>query len=443
MSGQVEQEVAKQNSDGTTANASRSPSLRNNLSWTMAGNSFYALTQWLVLVLLARLGNQEEVGQYALATAISTPIFALTSLKLRSVQATDVLDDFRFETYGLVRLVTVVIAWVGVTLAAWFQGLSGALLSVVLIVAAMKGFEALSDILYGLQQRHERMENIARSLILRGGGSVVAFAGGYLLFNSLPGGVFGMAIIWLATLLLFDAPNARRVLAHQRTERLWDWASMWQLVQLALPLGITVAIGSLSSNVPRYFAAGMLSTYDLGALAAVTYLLVAGNLVLSAVSQAVTPRLATYYRNGQAQRHMRMTMWLLVVGTGIGIMGVVAVILVGEEALVLVYGNEYAPYTDLLLLAAINVAISYSYVFLGTSLTSMKMFKVQLPVHLVGLVVLIAACWYLIPRMGLNGVVWAMIVTNLFQAGAYAVSLARVFFFRSNSDGDEQEVQPR
>jgi hypothetical protein len=38
-------------------------SLRLNFSWTIVGNVVYAGTQWGILVLLARLGTPEAVGQ--------------------------------------------------------------------------------------------------------------------------------------------------------------------------------------------------------------------------------------------------------------------------------------------------------------------------------------------------------------------------------------------
>jgi O-antigen/teichoic acid export membrane protein len=164
----------------------------------------------------------------------------------------------------------------------------------------------------------------------------------------------------------------------------------------------------------------MLSTQELGIFAAVSYVLVGGNLIMSAISQSATPRLARLYRTGSTRAHLRLTIQLLILGAAIGVAGIVVVLILGEFLLELVYGPEYGGYGDLFLLVMINAALSYSYVFLGTALTSMKRFKVQLPVHLAGLVVLVLASIWLVPQEGLNGVAWAMIVSNLVQAIAYA-----------------------
>ena len=57
-------------------------SLRWNFSWTFVGNVVYSACQWAMLVVLAKIGNPEMVGQYGLAMAIATPVLALSTLQL-------------------------------------------------------------------------------------------------------------------------------------------------------------------------------------------------------------------------------------------------------------------------------------------------------------------------------------------------------------------------
>src|ERR1700722_7457738 len=63
-------------------------SLRWNFSWTFVGNIIYSACQWAILVVLAKIGNAEMVGQYGLAMAVATPILALSTLQLRAVLTT-------------------------------------------------------------------------------------------------------------------------------------------------------------------------------------------------------------------------------------------------------------------------------------------------------------------------------------------------------------------
>lgn len=79
-------------------------SLRLNFSWTIMGNVVYSGTQWGILVLLARLGNPEAVGQFSLGLAITAPIMLFASLQLRAVQATDARLQFQFRDYAGLRI---------------------------------------------------------------------------------------------------------------------------------------------------------------------------------------------------------------------------------------------------------------------------------------------------------------------------------------------------
>src|SRR5690606_27476679 len=49
-------------------------SVRRSLSWTMFGELGFAASQWLSLMVIAKLGSAEALGRYSLGFAVSTPI---------------------------------------------------------------------------------------------------------------------------------------------------------------------------------------------------------------------------------------------------------------------------------------------------------------------------------------------------------------------------------
>ena len=85
--------------------------LKSNFIWTLIGNLFYAASQWVVLILLAKLTNPQEVGLFSLGLALITPLFMLTNLQLRSVLATDAQRQYPFSIYlGTSFFTTIIIA---------------------------------------------------------------------------------------------------------------------------------------------------------------------------------------------------------------------------------------------------------------------------------------------------------------------------------------------
>ena len=84
-------------------------------SWTFAGNVVYSGSQWGMLMVLAKLGSPEMVGQFALGLAVTAPVIMFANLQLRGVQATDARREYRFGHYLALRLFTTALAILVIT----------------------------------------------------------------------------------------------------------------------------------------------------------------------------------------------------------------------------------------------------------------------------------------------------------------------------------------
>ena len=82
--------------------ASGQLSLRRNASWVMLGNGVHAASRWGIVVVLARLGGADMIGQIALAIAVCAPVSFLAKLGLRSALVTDavLVADMPPGSYG-------------------------------------------------------------------------------------------------------------------------------------------------------------------------------------------------------------------------------------------------------------------------------------------------------------------------------------------------------
>ena len=149
-------------------------SLRSNVVWTFGGTLVYSLAQWAMLASISKLGSPYMVGQFALGLAVSAPIYMFTNMQLRTIQATDAKGIFSFPDYFGLRVLASATGFAAVLLFALLNSGSGRTQLVVLVIGAAKCFESLSDAVYGLCQKHERMMFISISLCIKGIGSVAA-----------------------------------------------------------------------------------------------------------------------------------------------------------------------------------------------------------------------------------------------------------------------------
>lgn len=412
------------------AKKTASLSLQANFSWTFVGNVVYAGSQWGMLVVLAKFGSPEMVGQFVLALAITAPVVIFSNLRLRAVQATDARHEYVFADYFGLRLVTTAIALlviVGIVLILEYRRETAL---IILVVGMAKAFESISDVFHGLLQQHERMDRIAKSKMIKGPLSLVALGAGVYFTGSVFWGAVSLAVTWVLILIGYDIRSGALILksiplrsgaapdeGHQGAilRPRWDMSTLTKLTWLALPLGIVAMLVSLKSNIPRYFIEQYLGERELGIFAALAYLMVIGNTVVLALGQAASPRLAKYYAAGNGPAFRTLLLRLVGIGALLGGAGVLAASVAGQEILTLLYGSEYTRH-DLFLWVMIAAAISYVASFLGYGVTAARYFRAQLPFFALVVGASALVCLWSIPNDGLRGAAMALIIASLIHA---------------------------
>lgn len=387
----------------------------------MVGNIGYAACQCAVLVVLAKLGSAEAVGSFALALAVTAPVMIAASLQLRVVQATDARGDHPFAAYLSLRLAATALALLtilGVALAARYPGSTVAL---ILVVGLAKAFEAVSDVVFGLLQRHEDLRRVALSMLAKGVLSVASMAfilgiGGDVFLAT-----FTMALTWGAWLALYDLPAARR-LADVRP--LLRPGVVGRLAWVALPMGIVAGLQSLMTNVPRYAIEANGGTVALGYFAGIAYLVMAGNQPVMAVWAAVSPRLARLFL-ADRRAYRRLTARLVVLAVAMGVATVGAAAAIGAPLLAWLYTPDFAAHADVLVWLAAVAAVGYVASALCCSITAARRFPDQLVVISITLAVSWAASAFLVPRCGLVGAAWALLAATTVQTACFATIYRR------------------
>ena len=392
--------------------------LQVNFVWTLAGNVVYAACQWGILVVLAKIGSAEMVGQFSLGLAITAPVIMFTNLQLRGIQATDAREEYHFGHYFGLRLSTNVLAMLvilGIVLASGYHRQTTL---VILAIGLAKTFEAVSDVIYGLIQRHERMDRIAISLMIKGPLSLLALGTLVWMTRNVFAGALGLAAAWLTLLLTYDLGNARR-LANIRLHL--DVSTLWRLVRLAFPLGIVMMLISLNTNVPRYFVTHYWNEKELGYFAAMAYLMTAGNMVISALGQSASPRLAQHYANRDRRAFRQLLFKLVGIGVALGVAGVALAALWGRQVLTLLYRPEYANRVEVFVWLMVAAGVGYVASMLGYGATARRNLKWQpaalLPTILTGA----AVCRLLVPSLGILGAAFGTVASSVVSAIGFGI----------------------
>ena len=384
-------------------------SLRTNLSWNLVGNLIYAVCQWGMLIVLAKMTTPEMVGRFSMALAVTAPIILMSQLQLREILATDAKGEFLFEHYLSMRMVSTLIALMLILVFVLWGGYTWEASVVILAMGLSKAVESISDIYYGLMQRNERMDLIAKSRIIKGTFSLVAMGAAIYVTGDVLWGVLSLAVIWASILVFYDLPSAISVL-KQRDSGIraslmppLDSYRILKLMHLALPLGVVGGLISLKPNIPRYFIEYYLGEWHLGIYAALAYLTVVGHTFVSAVGQSVTPKLANYFAAGNFVSFRKLLLRLTLVGILIGFFGVTAAFVAGRPLLLLLYGLEYAEQSRVFILLMFAGAVAFVASFICCGIMAARNFKIQMPLFLLATGTTGVLAWVLIPHYGAVG----------------------------------------
>jgi O-antigen/teichoic acid export membrane protein len=397
--------------------------LKENFAWTLAGNAIYAVCQWGILVAIAKLGTPTMVGQFVLGLAVAAPVFMLTSLQLRVVLTIDARNQYRLGHYIAPRLLGTAVGLVVITSFVFVSHLHRDTAVVVLLVGVAKAVETLSDIIYGFWQKHERFDKIAIALTGRGIGSVAIMTGVLYFTRSMAFAAAATALYWFVWLATYERHGTKNLLESVSPKEVlraeWERGKCGRLVMLSLPLGLVMLLVSLNTNIPRYFVEHFCGESALGYFAAMAYTFTAGNTVMAAIGQSAMPRLARYFLSNRPA-FARLLKNMLLLGAVVGISAIGLALFFGPAFLRLVYRADYAQYATVFTRLMVAAAFAYVGSMLGYGMTAAQVFRPQVPLFLAAAAVTTLACWYLVPRLGLTGGAYAVLIGSVFSCAGSA-----------------------
>ncbi len=434
--------------------------MRRGFSWLALGNIVNAACAWGRVALLARLGNAEMIGQLTLALAVCNPIGTLADLGLSGSLISDAKRQYRLRDYLGLRLLTCGLAMLVILATAWTGGYDPATARLVVLAGLVVASESVCDLFQAVLQRREQMRWVAISLMIRGLLGLTFFALGTWFSGDLAWGVCGFSLAALTTLLCIDIPRALacetgrpllpgkgRSESFQARETLGNshfsgehalipaishrergtfktgFVSVSNLPRqvpvllglawLSLPLGLATASLSLMTSIPRYWISNRLGNEALGGFAVAGSLMVAMSLVVGAMSQAASPRLARYHAAGNTGALLRLLRGLSLWLAAVMVISLLVMAVAGRWVIGLLFGPAYVPLAGVALCLMLAAGLRNFSIFLGRAIASMRRFRTSLLLRAVGIVVLVLLLPGWIDWLGLMGAAWALTLSWL------------------------------
>lgn len=352
--------------------------------------------QLAIMAVTARQYGPGPAGQFALALAITAPIFVVADLGLRTLYLSRAprppfgyLLRLRFATLALALVACAAIALLRPDLGL-----------VIAAVSMIKVSDSLIDTSIGPIQLHDRLWWATATTLTGTLATLVLFVAlGDLGFErSL------LVATAIGVLLLGTASVATGVTAARSVESTGEPHRVTSgLVRDGVAVGVSIGILSLATSVPQYVLAAVYSTAVSGRYAVMIYLVVAGEMLMNAAGQAVLPHLVRHRdTSGMAALSETANRYLLR-GTLAAVPAAVLAVAMGAFAIPAIMGPTYRfTWSESAVLVVMLVMLPA--LFIGAVvLQTMNLYRATATISVSALALVTVSALFLVPRLGVTG----------------------------------------
>lgn len=383
----------------------------SKLSWSLFGNIIYALSQWIIITIIARFGSTSDLGVYSLGLAITAPIVLFFSFQLRTFLATDSNNEYNFAQYFGGRIIHLTISFILIIPIAFLYSNNFETILVIILLGIIKYFEGLSDICMGLYQKKSKIDIIGKSQMYRGISSIIAVCILYFYTRSLIFSLLGLLIVMIVRLVNYDLKHLKPL---GEITPVFDRSSI-QLMKMAFPLGVVSLISSLNTNIPKYFLEYFSGTEEVGIFSALYYILIASNMLITPISLLVAPRIANAYKQNKIKNFLKLNLQLSMVSVIVSLLIITLIVLQGEFILNILYGSKYTPYNDSFIIISSSLIFGFLTTFFTVSIVAARAIQIQPIMNLIVTIVTIISSYYFISADGINGASYTLLISRMFQ----------------------------
>lgn len=328
--------------------------IKKNMLYNTIGSLTYQGCLWITTVLVVILSSgYSDSGILSFAMTIGNMFTAVGTYNMRTYQVSDIKGKYSQRNYVGFRLLTLVIGVIVLGIYSIAVSPDSQTLIAVFAYLLFKVDESFCDVLYGVDQRGERMDYIGISQFIRGALVVLAFSLGLYLSQNIILAILAMYPAGLLVTIVYDIPHARRM-DDIRPQLKKEQAK--SLLAECLPIVLEILFLGMIVSVARQYYANAYGAERLGIYAAVATPAV---LIQAAARFLYAPALVPLsekWNDSPKESFLPFFRKTLLVMSGFIIVGVAVLAWAGPILLNLVYGQKVEGYTYLFT----NVLISTS-----------------------------------------------------------------------------------
>ncbi|MDW1899917.1 hypothetical protein [Vibrio sp. Vb1337] len=341
--------------------------MSNKIIFTLI-NILYAISQWAIVVVIAR-GSLQDTGSYSYILALIMPVLMLSTLGLRNLLAIDE-DENSFFSYLAIRVLSTIFSLILCLLIYQMLGNNKVNLLLFIYVFAFKSSDLIFDIIYGKYQQLEKINIISVSKLIRTIVVVSILITSTILTFDLDTMMFYLMLssaicLVLEFLILFKREKINTNINFKPS-----------LIRAGCKLSSVLLLVMLISSMPKYYVEDKFGLIALGVFTFINQLVQSGNIIIQSVSFLYVKKISKLYKSNKIQAFKFFERILLSVLIITIIPGIFISFYFSEIANIVI--DKEIVLTNYEKISIIFFAFfSYSQAMIGHFLTSVKIITVQ------------------------------------------------------------------
>jgi O-antigen/teichoic acid export membrane protein len=392
--------------------------LRINFTYLSIASLAKNFGQWLLLVMVAKVLGANEVSAFALAYAVSGPIFMFFNLQLKNIYVVDTSRKKYLFNYFLIRIVGAAIAATAILAYNWIGDKYSLTL---LMVAMLKSVESITDIIHADYQRKELMAKMSNSVFLISIGSTISFGVAIYLSRNLDAGLLAMLLMNILLLVILDIRflkinneiSFRKIRYIKRN--LFSKPNLEftkNLLFNAVPFGTAALLGSYLTNLPRIYVESYSTPEKLAYFSAMHYMAIGIGQLFVPVQTIIRPKL----RKALQRSSLLDLKKIITKSICASLVGVLSIFLIleniGEWLVTKVYTKEYAGYIDILIILFASQGLMIISALFGIAITAFSIFRLQIITNALLLAIMIIIGPSMTALAGLSGAAYSILIIS-------------------------------
>lgn len=391
---------------------------RKNFIWNTLGTGLNAFNSLFFMIIATRVNGIEQAGVFTVAFSTACILYAIGLYAGRVYQVTELDEKISDKDFIINRIITCFSMIVFLILFCIFRKYNLEKTVIFLLLTIYKALEAFSDTIYGILQKHDKLDIVGKSLFIKSLLSILLFLIIDLLIGNIIVAIISMIIICVIINITYDFRKAYKYVDFKQKI---NWENVINILKKGFFVFAISFLGMYVVNAPKY----SIDSYLTSDFQTIFGIIVMPATIMSLVAQfLIHPYLNQIVELYKTKNLKGLEKLILKILGIIGCFGVLATILgylLGTQILGLIYGIDLSMYKIGLSIIIISATLYTIGTVCSSILTTVRETFSQFVIYVGVSIFAYIISTILTKYIGINGSIIAYFFIMVSQALSYFI----------------------